>query len=320
MVTWTNEGNCTGTSPKSSREKSVLLPQNCYLKCKDLQSTTIVREGQKGKNFFSSSFSKPEEVTFIVPAVTKTLLFLSNFPSILCHNLRWQRPRFLLHILLKSHKPAVTHLALSPLKSLISLRPRPTQNTWSGAPDTWQSSAGTRWEMQHRDPGLHCAWQWEGKFHLRMHWIPSPAFVHISKQCSGSTSLPFPLPLMMLSAVSLCSGNPHRRSTKSALSIWFKEPEVCCPANDRKSCHWWEWFLWWAQLHQQNPHWHRALGWLPHSVCATVPPSTSSPRPEFRRDFLYLSSFWCHYLSDINYLSARESVYSWLDLKGLFQL
>lgn len=52
-----------------------------------------------------------------------------------------------------------------------------------------------------------------------------------------------------------------------------------------------------------------------------TPPSTSSPRPELRRDLHYLSGFCSQCLSDIYGLSARESVCSWLvDLKGLFQL
>lgn len=202
---------------EQQRGKSVLLPQHCYLKCQELQSTIVLRGRQKDKNVLNSSFLKTKEVSFYCPSCHQDPSVPVQFPQYPLHSLRRQRPLFLSHILLKATNqqwpiwlcPHWSHPFLCLLVS-----PRPSSSTWSGAPDTWQSSAGTRWvNAAHRGPWPHCAWQWEGKFHFHLvpggyTQIPSPAFVHISEQCSASTSLPLPLPLTMLSAVNLCSGNP----------------------------------------------------------------------------------------------------------------
>lgn len=62
-------------------------------------------------------------------------------------------------------------------------------------------------------PCPHYVGQYKGKFHFHSmsggySHIPSAVFVHISEQCLGRTSLPFPLPFMMLSVMNLWSGNP----------------------------------------------------------------------------------------------------------------
>lgn len=128
---------------EQQREKSVLLPQHCYLKCKDSQSTIVVRGRQKGKNAVIYSFLNPQRSLLLSQLSPRPFCPCPVSPAssatTWCH-----RGRFVSHVLLQSRTPAVAHLALSPL----SLHPRLSQSHQQhlgGVPGTWQSSAGSGW-------------------------------------------------------------------------------------------------------------------------------------------------------------------------------
>lgn len=177
----------------------------------------------------------------------------------------------------------------------------------------WQGSAGTGGLWQHTGP-LASLCRTVG----REIPLPPNPFVHVSKPCSASSSLPVPRPLVMLSAVNLCPGNPQGaqsllpvlglRGPRAAAAVL---PVIGNPAIDGKGS--WDGLSSLSRLPLAQ-----SFSWLLHSVLGWSLPLP--PALDLNSEGICIL-FLAFAVITLNGLSTRESVYSWLgELQGLFQL